>query len=165
MTVFYNISINVSISNVEAGLLYKYLKMHPKEKMYLGKGHFAFFFHEFEQNKEFEFTLNTAVIDSCVTVLEDQDLGDPLENLLKRDLLEKIYTWSDIIDNEQKAIDELENDFYLNCTEEFYMADIGFSFENVLKLRELSKQDENVVEQEISMIKKIRNFLCKFLGV
>ncbi|MFS4474578.1 hypothetical protein [Chryseobacterium sp. T20] len=158
MEVFYNISINVSISNVEAGLLYKYLKMHPVEKKYVGEGHFAFFFDEFEQNKEFEFMLNTAVIDSCVTVLEDQDLGDPLENLLRRDLLEKIYKWSDIIDNEQKAIDELENDFYLNCTEEFYKADIGFSFENYLKLQKQASHVQILIKQKASLLEKVMRF-------
>ncbi|EFK36043.1 MULTISPECIES: hypothetical protein [Chryseobacterium] len=158
MEIFYSISIDVSISDVEAGLLHKYLKMHPKERLYIGEGHFAFYFNEFEQNKEFELTLNTAIIDSCVTVLEDQDLGDPLENLLKRNLLEKIYKWSDIIDNEQKAIDELENDFYMNCTEEFYKADIGFSFENYLKLHKQASHVQILIKQKASLLEKVMRF-------
>lgn len=159
MKVFYNISINVSISDVEAGLLHKYLKMHPEERQYIGEGHFAFYFNEFEQNKEFELTLNTATIDSCVTVLEDQDLGDPLENLLKRDLLEKIYKWSDIIDNEQKAIDELENEYCLHSPEEFYNKD--FSIENFIKLCEITECNRiiPIKKPTRSILKRIRQFL------
>ncbi|AZA82470.1 hypothetical protein C1637_08265 [Chryseobacterium lactis] len=158
MELSYNIGIKISISNIEAGLLYKYLEMHPNDRQYIGKGHFAFSFSDFEQKKEFELTLNTEIIDSCVRVLEDQDLNDPLENLLKKELLEKIYNWSEIIDNEQKAIDELENDFYLNCTEEFYMADIGFNFENYLKFRRTINSSQNLIKPKVSVLKKIKQF-------
>jgi len=37
MEVVYNIGINISISNIEAGLLYKYLKMHPTDRQHIGK--------------------------------------------------------------------------------------------------------------------------------
>lgn len=156
MELIFNIGIKISISSIEAGLLYKYLKMHPIDRQYIGKGHFAFSFNDFEQKKEFELTLNTEIIDSCIRVLEDQDLNDPIENLLKKEMLKKIYYWSDIIDNEQRALDELENDYYLNSTEEFYNE--NFSIENYLKLRKLTGHNQTLIKQKVSMLEKIMHF-------
>ncbi|OJZ07798.1 hypothetical protein [Sphingobacterium sp. 40-24] len=159
MDLVYSIGINISISNVEAGLLHKYLKMHPIDSQYIGRGHFAFSFSEFEQKKEFELMLNSESIDSCVRVLEDQDLNDPLENVLKKQLLEKIYYWSDIIYNEQRALDKLENDYYLNSPEEFYNKD--FSIENFIKLCEVTESNRIIANKKParSILKRIRYFL------
>ncbi|WP_312336223.1 hypothetical protein [Sphingobacterium sp.] len=91
MEVLYDIRIRVSINNIEAGLLYKYLKMHPVEKRCITEGYFGYSFKDFPQKSEFDLMLNLETIDCCLRVLEDQDLNDPQENLLKNDLLEKIY--------------------------------------------------------------------------
>ncbi|SIS62212.1 hypothetical protein SAMN05421786_101565 [Chryseobacterium ureilyticum] len=137
MEVIYNISIEVSISNIEAGLLYKYLKMHPVEKQYINYGYFAFSFKEFEQKREFDLTLTMEIMDSCVRVLEDQDLGDPVENLLKKELLEKIYKWSAILYGEEDAIEVFQTDYYLKSIGQLQENNY-FSFRNYLKLRNLN---------------------------
>ncbi|WP_343657982.1 hypothetical protein [Chryseobacterium sp.] len=140
MDLVYNIGIKVSINNVEAGLLYKYLKRHPIDRLYINRGHFAFSFREFEHREEFDLMLNTETIDCCVRVLEDQDLNDPVQNILKKKLLEKIYCWSNIIYKEQCAFDKLENEYYLNSPEEFYNKD--FSIENFIKLCEITESHQ-----------------------
>lgn len=158
MEVIYKIGINISLTHIEAGLLYKYLKMHPFDRQYIGEGHFAFGFNNFEQNNEFELTLTTEIIDSCMRVLEDQDLNDPMENELKKELLEKIYFWSQIIDNEQCAFDELENDYYLNCSEEFNIENGDFSFENYLKFNKLRCRNEILKKRKTPIFEKIKQF-------
>ncbi len=158
MEVVYNISFNVSISNIEAGLLYKYLEMHPVEKQYIGEGHFACSFKDFDEDKEFEIMINSEIIDSCLTVLEDQDLNDPSENEIKQRLINKIYNWFDIIYDEEKAIDELKNEYYLNSGEQFCKNNGDFSFENYLKLQDFNCSDQNVKKQNLSVSEKIKLF-------
>ncbi|MCS3531135.1 hypothetical protein [Chryseobacterium sp. JUb7] len=158
MEVIYNISIEVSISNIEAGLLYKYLKMHPIEKQYINYGYFAFSFTEFELQKEFDLTLTVEIMDSCVRVLEDQDLGDPVENLLKKELLEKIYKWSAILYGEEDAIEAFQTDYYLNSIGQL-QENSYFSFGNYLKLRNLNSSNYNLGRHRVSIVKKLRNFL------
>jgi len=111
--------------------------------------------------KEFELMLDTKTIDSCLRVLEDQDLNDPIENLLKKELLEKIYYWSEIINNEQRALDKLENDYYLNYAEGFYMENKDFSIENYLKLREIIESHRilDLEKPTWPILKRIKKFL------
>lgn len=161
MEVLYDIRIRVSINNIEAGLLYKYLKMHPVEKRCTTEGYFGYSFKDFRQNREFDLMLNLETIDCCLRVLEDQDLNDPLENLLKQDLLEKIYQWADIIDREENAIEDFQSNYYAICLQKYGDEDTYFSFENYIKLRNITESNR-IVDLEKptrSLIKRIRHFL------
>nr|WP_315085912.1 hypothetical protein [uncultured Chryseobacterium sp.] len=137
MEVLYDIHIRVSINNIEAGLLYKYLKMQPVEKRCITEGYFGYSFKDFQQKREFDLMLNLKTIDCCLRVLEDQELNDPLENLLKQDLLEKIYQWADIIDREENAIEDFQSNYYAICLQKYGNEDTYFSFENYLKEKRL----------------------------
>lgn len=161
MEVLYDIRIRVSINDIEAGLLYKYLKMHPVEKRCIREGYFGYSFKDFPQKREFDLMLNLETIDCCLRVLEDQDLNDPLENLLKRDLLEKIYQWADIINKEEYAIEYFQSNYYAICLEKYGNEDNYFSFENYIMLRNIT-ESHRIVDLEKptqSIIKRIRHFL------
>lgn len=160
MEVLYDIRIRVSINNIEAGLLYKYLKMHPVEKRCITEGYFGYSFKDFPQKREFDLMLNLETIDCCLRVLEDQDLNDPLENLLKRDLLEKIYQWADIINKEEYAIGDFESNYYAICLEKYGNEDTYFSFDNYLKLRKIT-ESHRIVDLEKpsrSILKRLKEF-------
>ncbi|MBP2619557.1 hypothetical protein J2772_004773 [Chryseobacterium jejuense] len=45
---------SIRINNIEAVLLYKYLKIHPVEKRCITEGHFAYTFKDFKQKREFD---------------------------------------------------------------------------------------------------------------
>lgn len=156
--VLYNISIKVSVNSIEAGLLYKYLKIHPIENKCVNEGNFAFFLKDFEYQEEFVLVLNTAALDSCITVLEDQDLHDRVENLLKMDLLKKMYKWFDVIDNEESAIADFDNYYCIHSTEQFFKENDYFSFENYLKLLEYNKRNQNLIKQKLSFSEKVKQF-------
>ncbi|AYZ36142.1 hypothetical protein EGY07_11410 [Chryseobacterium indologenes] len=161
MEVLYDIRVRVSINSIEAGLLYKYLKMHPLEKRCITEGHFAYSFKDFQQKREFDLMLNLETIDCCVRALEDQDLNEPLENLLKQGLLEKIYQWADIIDREENAIEDFQSNYYAICLQKYGDEDTYFSFENYLKLRNITESHRivNLEKPSRSILKWIRYFL------
>ncbi|RKE80862.1 hypothetical protein [Chryseobacterium sp. AG363] len=158
MEVLYDIRIRVSINDIEAGLLYKYLKMHPVEKRCIREGYFGYFFKDFPQKREFDLMLNLETIDCCLRVLEDQDLNDPLENLLKRDLLEKIYQWADIINKEEYAIEYFQSNYYAICLEKYGDEDTYFSFENFLKEKPLQSLNRKPDKERLSIWRRLKNF-------
>ena len=162
MELIYKIALEVTISNSEAGLLYKYLKMHPKEQKCITEGQFAYEFRAFKDKQKFTFQINMDILDSCARVLEDQYLDDPSENILKGELLDKIYDWTTIIMGEEDAIEEFESDYYRIQVMTIKSRDfIDFSLANYLKIKHQTTSIVGEEKPKISFLNKLKRYLAR----
>ncbi|WP_072964265.1 hypothetical protein [Chryseobacterium arachidis] len=111
MELIYNVALEVEINSGESSLLHKYISLHPEHRKHIASGQFAEYYNDREDAEGLQFTLTKEVLDICVAVLEDQEFGDPVENEDKKRLIDKFYSWSKIIYNEEDHLEELKMEY------------------------------------------------------
>lgn len=157
MNFTYRVELEVEITNVEAALLYKYLKTYPKGKFYLEDDQFAFHFKDFETFSEICVNLNTKTFDICIGALEDQEFNDDVENVLKEKLLKKLYDWAYKVLDEEDYIENMKSDFY------HYELQLGidlnkyFTLSKYFELRHLYYKAAIIRKPKKSIIEKVKN--------
>ncbi|MFC3157172.1 hypothetical protein SAMN05443633_11238 [Chryseobacterium arachidis] len=158
MEFIYEVNLEVRINNIEAGILYKFLQMHPQQKHFIQEGKFGYELREFEDKTAFDLILTDEVLNSCLAALEDQESETPLENILKSEFLEKIYNWMSIIDKEESIIEEFRSNFYSIKFKRFEGDLSHFSFKDYWELQPPDHFTLEEEEQKESLLKKIKRY-------
>lgn len=135
MELIYNVALDVELSDEEAILLHKYIRLHPEHKKHITSGQFAEYFSVREDQEQHQLSLTKDVLDICVAVLEDQEFGDPAENVYKNRLINKFYSWSKIIYNEEDYLEDLKVEYDYFKIKNIVSEDDHFSLKRYLRVK------------------------------
>lgn len=153
MELIYTVEIEVNITDEEAALLYKYLAMHPETEYCVQEGHFAYKFGNFNtvDDKNVVMKFSTEIIDICLKALEDQNIENDQQNVIKHQFIEKLYQWGHIIYKEVEIIEELKLKYEMEVSPDHLLN----------KPEVFSKQNDFLTEGNMSQKSKFRQFIKK----